>query len=199
MTKTATKAAPISDVIVFGLGPNKRPQAALFPAQVAALAIKAAAQLNLTAIKVSGNVAALVHKLPAGRIHSNGRRFIPRIRRTLYDQLVAVATSASAPSTEDKTTGVSAGATSNAVPKNEAGKDGNPAGSDGLPKDWKDITAGHLVLAQESLADGWWEAIVVERKDDMLSLRWRDYPRWKPFLCHVDAVALVNPSPAFKD
>ena len=66
MTKTATKAIPASDVIVFGLGPNKRPQAALFPAQVAALAMKAAAQLNLTAIKVSGNVAALVHKLPAG-------------------------------------------------------------------------------------------------------------------------------------
>jgi hypothetical protein len=197
MTKTTTKAITASDVIVFGLGPNNRPQAALFPAKVAALATKAAAQLNLTAIKVSGNVAALVHKLPAGRIHSNGRRFIPHIRRRLYDQLVAMATSADAPSTGDQA-GAASGGASNAVPKNEAGKDGNPAGSDGLPKDWKDIAAGHLVLAQESLADGWWEAVVVERKDDMLSLRWRDYPRWKPFLCHVDAVALVNPSPAFK-
>ena len=102
MTKTTTKAIGATDVIVFGLGPNKRPQAALFPAQVAALATKAAAQLNLTAIKVSGNVAALVHKLPAGRIHSNGRRFIPHIRRRLYDQLVAMATSADAPSTGDQ-------------------------------------------------------------------------------------------------
>jgi hypothetical protein len=31
-----------------------------------------------------------------------------------------------------------------------------------------------LVIAQESLEDGWYEAIVVERNGDMLNLRWRD-------------------------
>ena len=53
------------------------------------------------------------------------------------------------------------------------------------------------MLAQESLADGWWECVVVKRDNDMLTLRWRDYPKYKPFLCHVDAVALLNPAPGF--
>ena len=29
------------------------------------------------------------------------------------------------------------------------------------PASWDDIRVGHLVIAQESLEEGWWEAIVV--------------------------------------
>ena len=49
----------------------------------------------------------------------------------------------------------------------------------GLPTSWDDIAVGHLVIAQESLDDGWWEAIVLARDGDMLTLKWRDYP-WQP-------------------
>ena len=53
-------------------------------------------------------------------------------------------------------------------------------------------------MVQETLRDGWWECIVVERRDDMLTVRWRDYPKWKPFVVHADAVALLNAAPSFK-
>jgi hypothetical protein len=46
-----------------------------------------------------------------------------------------------------------------------------------LPRSWDEIAPGHLVIAQESLDYGWWEAIVLDRKDDMLTLRFCDYPR----------------------
>ena len=46
-----------------------------------------------------------------------------------------------------------------------------------LPKTWDDIKVGSEVIAFESAEDGWWEAIVTEITGEMLTLRWRDYPR----------------------
>ena len=43
--------------------------------------------------------------------------------------------------------------------------------------------------------DGWWEAIVLARDGDMLTLKWRDYP-WQPNVQrHAGSVALLKPSP----
>jgi hypothetical protein len=66
----------------------------------------------------------------------------------------------------------------------------------GLPRTWDEIAPGHLIIAQESLANGWWEAIVLDRKDDMLTLRFRDYPRLPKFFRHRTAVALMSPATA---
>jgi hypothetical protein len=66
----------------------------------------------------------------------------------------------------------------------------------GLPGSWEEIAPGHLVIAQESLANGWWEAIVLDRKGDMLTLRFRDYPRLPKFFRHRTAVALMSPASA---
>jgi hypothetical protein len=63
----------------------------------------------------------------------------------------------------------------------------------GLPRTWDEITAGHLVIAQETLALGWWEAIVINRKDDMFTLRFRDYPKIPKFVRHRSAIALMSP------
>jgi hypothetical protein len=63
----------------------------------------------------------------------------------------------------------------------------------GLPRSWDEIGPGHLVIAQESLDYGWWEAIVLDRNDDMLTLRFRDYPRLPKFFRHCTAVALMSP------
>ena len=72
-----------------------------------------------------------------------------------------------------------------------------PAPAPGLPVSWDAIDVGHLVIAQEGADDGWWEAIVVEKNDDMLTLRWRDYPH-RPHqprvIRHRATVALLNPS-----
>jgi hypothetical protein len=64
----------------------------------------------------------------------------------------------------------------------------------GLPGSWDEIAPGHLVIAQESLANGWWEAIVLDRNDDMLTLQFRDYPRLPKFFRHRTAIALMSPA-----
>jgi hypothetical protein len=42
--------------------------------------------------------------------------------------------------------------------------------------------------------DGWWEAIVTGRDGDMLTLKWRDYPKYKRFPRHRLSVALLSPN-----
>jgi hypothetical protein len=72
---------------------------------------------------------------------------------------------------------------------------GTAPAAPGLPTSWDDVAVGHLVIAQESLGDGWWEAIVLARDGDMLTLKWRDYP-WQPnVLRHAGSVALLKPTP----
>jgi hypothetical protein len=43
----------------------------------------------------------------------------------------------------------------------------------------------------ESLDYGWWEAIVLERKDDVFKLQYRDYPKLPKFFRHQTAIALM--------
>jgi hypothetical protein len=63
----------------------------------------------------------------------------------------------------------------------------------GLPRSWEAIDVGHMVLAHESPVDGWWEAVVIKREDDILTLRYRDAPKLPTFIRHLSTVALVNP------
>jgi hypothetical protein len=63
----------------------------------------------------------------------------------------------------------------------------------GLPKSWDEIAPGHLVIAQETLEYGWWEAIVLGRTGDMFTLRFRNYPHLPRFVRHRSAVALMSP------
>ena len=61
------------------------------------------------------------------------------------------------------------------------------------PKSWEDIKVGSLVLVQESLADGWWEAVVTEIRNEVVTLKWRDYPRLAPITRRRPQVALLFP------
>ena len=72
----------------------------------------------------------------------------------------------------------------------------DPAPAPGLPATWDDIDVGHLVIARDELAAGWWEAIVVARDGDMLTLKWRDYPKQAPAVLHRAALALLRPTAA---
>jgi hypothetical protein len=66
----------------------------------------------------------------------------------------------------------------------------------GLPRSWDEIEPGHLVIAHESLEYGWWEAIVVARKDDVFTLRYRDFPSLPKFFRHPSGIALMHPQAA---
>ena len=141
---------------------------------------KAADLMGLKVYEASApEVAELAKKLPLGRLYANGRGFVPNVRQTLYSEVIvalAAEPQQAAVDTNDDTA-------STPVAR-------------GLPPSWDEIAPGHLVVAQESLANGWWEAIVIERKDDMLTLRFRDYPRLPKFFRHRTAIALMSPASA---
>ena len=121
----------------------------------------------------SEDLAALAKKLPEGRLYGNGRGFVPNIRQSLYSEIIV---------------------TLAVEPQAAVGKDQDelPVAT-GLPRAWDEIAPGHLVIAQEALEYGWWEAIVIGRSGDMFTLRFRDYPKLPKFVRHRNAVCLDQP------
>jgi hypothetical protein len=181
-TSAIKTSAPLADndigLLVLGFDEQQKPCGARFVDAKPDLVAKAAQVMGLKAYKPNSPEAAeLAKKLPIGRLYANGRAFVPNVRQSLYsDVIVALA----------------------AEPQQAAvGPDDDKASTPvarGLPRTWDEIALGHLVIAQESLDYGWWEAIVLDRNDDMLTLRFRDYPRLPKFFRHRTAVALMSPA-----
>jgi hypothetical protein len=179
LNKPNGSTLPANAIVLFGLSDDGKPQAGLFPQTQSALAKKAAKQLHLSSLCISTADLAAVGKIPAGRLYANRRSFIPNVRRDVHEKLVELA----------KTGGGGAAAS--------RGSTGNPAAppSAGFPKDWDSIAPGHQVLVQASLADGWWECAVMSRDGDMLTVRWRDYPKEPAFTVHYGQVAIQRTQP----
>jgi hypothetical protein len=183
MTKTATKPAPKASshsgpsvpLIVLGYDDQHKPHGARFHGADAKLVTEAAQAMGLNVYEAANeDLAALAKKLPTGRLYSNGKGFVPNIRQNLYSALIANLAQA---------------------PQAALAKDDEaplPQVASGLPRSWDEIAPGHLVIAQETLEYGWWEAIVLDRNGDMLSLRFRDYPKLPRFVRHRSAVALIS-------
>src|SRR5205807_73532 len=94
--QAGSKARTPLPIVLFGLDQHGKPTAARFAGSQAALAAKAAEQLRLRVLTVANPaVAELAAKLPTGRIHASGKRFVPNVRTDLYTKLV---TAAGAPS-----------------------------------------------------------------------------------------------------
>lgn len=180
---SATKtSAPMADddigLLVLGFDEQQKPCGARFVGDKPDLVAKAAQLMGLSVYKASApDVAEIAKKLPVGRLYANGRAFVPNVRQTLYSEVIVALA---------------------AEPQQAAvGTDDDKASTPvahGLPRSWDEIAPGHLVIAQESLVNGWWEAIVLDRKDDLLTLRFRDYPRLPKFFRHHSAVALMSPA-----
>jgi hypothetical protein len=64
-----------------------------------------------------------------------------------------------------------------------------------LPRSWDEVAPGHVVIARETLECGWWDAVVIERNGDFVTVRYRDYPAVPPQVRHRSVVALIS-SPA---
>ena len=166
---TKPSSDPPAKVIVFGVDNECRPHAAWFPKTEAEAAKTAAKQLRLNAIQVTNGTAAdLITKLPPGRIHAAGPSMVPTVREDLYEKLVATIN-----------------------PRGEAGREAGEQTATDQPSSWDAIKPGHIVLAKDSLVEGWWEAVVVERSGDTIALRWRDYPGHPKFSVRATAVALI--------
>ena len=159
---------------MLGYDENHKPQAARFSATEAELVAKAAQLMDLKVYQAATeDLAALAKKLPVGRLYSNGRGFVPNVRQSLYSEIIVALA---------------------VEPQAAVGKDQDePPVATGLPRTWDEIAPGHLVIAQETLEFGWWEAIVIARNGDMLTLRFRDYPKLPKFVRHRNAIALMSP------
>jgi hypothetical protein len=160
-------------MILFGLDENKRPRAARFlVGEHLGLLAKAADAQDLIICEVNNEkLIELAKKLPAGKVHAPDTAFVPYVRKELYDKIVEVAGSEAIAPTE-------------------------PPKAPTFPRSFEEIASGHLVIAQESLEWGWWEAIVFEVEEDVLTLRYRDYPRLPRFKRSRNSVALLSPAAA---
>jgi hypothetical protein len=178
VTRTSSPKSEDIPLLVLGFDEQQKPCGARFIGDKPDLVAKAAELMGLKVYKASSpEVADVAQKLPIGRLYANGRGFVPNVRQTLYSEVIvalAAEPQQAAVGTDD---------------------DAEPVAR-GLPPSWDEIAPGHLVIAQESLANGWWEAIVIDRKDDMLTLRFRDYPRLPKFFRHCTAIALMSPASA---
>jgi len=166
--KKLTMAAPV--FVMFGADEYAKPRAARFSGADATLLAKAADALSLCLVEVKEHdLAEIAKKLPAGRVHADGRGLVPFIKSELYEDLIYETVGRDGPSYDKHT-------------------------PSGLPRSWDDIAPGNLVIAHETLENGWWEAIVIARDGDLVTLRYRDYPKYGKFVRHRSAVALIQPA-----
>jgi hypothetical protein len=202
MTKKSDKLSdsPSTQLFVYGLDEDGKPKGARFPATETEKVLPVATAMKLQSSQAcSDEIADLGRKLPVGRIYARGRAFIPNIKRDLYDKLLAAV--GSSPATHDHSQ-VEGTAASSATPSSGVARAPTEAGAilpplaSGLPQNWESITAGNMILVDAGPGEGWWEAIVINRDDTILTLRYRDYPKVPKFERHVSTVALINPRAA---
>jgi len=162
---------PSKTYLVFGADELAKPRAARFSADDPELLAKAAETMHLRMVEVTDpDLAELVAKLPLGRLHATGQGLVPFIKGDLYAELVWAT-----------------------VGKQEPPANPDPKAND-MPRTWDELGAGHLIIAKETLECGWWEAIVVERTGDLVTVKYRDFPRYPNLVRHRSAVALISPA-----
>jgi hypothetical protein len=155
--------------ILFGADEYAKPRAAKFAAPDPTVLAKAAGSLRVRLIEVTNpDLAEVAAKLPAGRLHASGGGLVPYIKGPLYLELIAAV-----------------------LPDVDT-----PAGPDPtvqeLPGSWDEIQPGHVVIVKETSECGWWDAVVVERNGDLVTVQYRDCPHCPSLVRHRSAVALIG-------
>jgi hypothetical protein len=191
-----------AQLFVYGLDGAGKPKGARFPATEKETVFPVVTAMKLEYCQpCSEEVASLGMKLPVGRIYARGKAFIPNIKRDLYDKLLAAVASwkeedrSQAEGTAAAAT-VREGSSGLAQATSDVEAAILPPLASGLPQNWDSIAAGNMVLADEGPGEGWWEAIVIARDSEILTLRYRDYPKAPKFERHISTIALINPRPA---
>jgi hypothetical protein len=172
--KSKPAKPPAKVYILFGADEYAKPRAARFSAfsvEDAALLAKAAASLHVRLVEVTNpDLAEVAPKLPAGRLHANGKGLVPYIKGPLYLDLIAANLSDQDPPARPDPT------------------------AQEIPGSWDEIGPGHVVIAKETSECGWWDAVVIERTGDLVTVRYRDYPDCPSMIRHRSAIALISPA-----
>jgi hypothetical protein len=163
-------------VVLFGLDEKRKPHASAFPAELADQAENAARLMGMRVLRLdTDEQRALAATLPQGRVFESGRAFVPFVKRPLYESLSALG---GAP-LGDQPGGPEGACTGS--PEGAGGKPGGEAGPK-LPVTLDELEIGTLVLACQTPGEGWFEAVVVRIDgDELVTLKWRDWPKWPIF------------------
>jgi hypothetical protein len=204
MTKKSGKLGdnPTTQLLVYGLDEAGKAKGARFPAAETEKVLPVLTAMRLEHCQSgSDEVSSLGMKLPVGRIYARGKAFIPNIKRDLYDKLLAAVSTCKENQdrllTEPTTANAPGPEASDGPVQQTGGKAAAlPPLPSGLPQNWESIAAGNMILADAGPGEGFWQAIVIARDNEILTLRYRDFPKVKPFERHVSTVALINPTPA---
>lgn len=150
-------------IVLFGIDEGGRPHAAKFENEDQQILARLAQARGLRSAVAQGSKhSALLNRLRAGRLYATGAGSVPIVSKAVYEVL-------------------------NAAVGGEHGQI-----SPTLPRSHQDIAPGHLVIAQSSLENGWYEAVVLSREDDTLRLKWRDFPADPEFLRSMSSIALLD-------
>jgi hypothetical protein len=162
------KSKPAKTYILFGTDEYAKPRAARFSAEDPQL-LAAADAMHLRLVEVTNpDVVEVARRLPAGRLHASGQGLVPYVKGPLYLELVAAL-----------------------LPDEDQPAGPDPTAQE-LPGSWDEIGPGHVVIMKETSECGWWEAIVIERNDDLVTVRYRDFPDWPHTVRHRSVIALIS-------
>ncbi|MBX3521217.1 MAG: hypothetical protein KF835_14490 [Xanthobacteraceae bacterium] len=165
MKKNGSKSSSTLVPIILHQATGERPRAALFSAEDAKKAKEVAEKRSFAVIEVSSaELRKVANRLPRGTLSAPGLDVVPLTTLPLYNELMAANTA-------------TAFAQGKLEPK--------------MAASWDAIKAGDLVIAQHTRADGWYEAIVLHRTNEIFHLKWFDYPRDPLFVRHLKAIALT--------
>ncbi len=191
------KEAPVAALVLFGLDERGKAHGAWFPRENAEAGIAAAGVMGMFSLPVEDDaVRSLAGQLPQGKIFPSGKAFVPFVKASLYDALMAhlpeeererarQPAQASGGKEASRTEAASSGVGVATVPRDR-------------PEDWSKIKVGSLVLASDGAGDGWYEADVVEvLSEDKFKLRWFEWPDLPDFVRPVTDIALLHPRHQF--
>lgn len=188
---TEIKDPTVSELFAFGLDKDGNCRGARFMSSTEQL-VKASLELGYGAVTTPpAGFATVGMQLPLGRL-SAGKVVFPAIRQNLYNALL----------TAEKLISQYQDAVAVGIAPDKLN---NPTGFPdteeipvlptypSLPTEWRAVDVGDLVLISGDSDSGWWEAVVTQRVQEILTLRLRDEPRQGTFVRHRLGVALINP------
>lgn len=172
-------------IVMLGFDAEKMPRAARFKLSDETAALKAAGLTGLQLAYAQSDAAiGLARKLPEGKLYASGKGVVPRVKPDVYAQLAKElefkTDTKSKPTTEPKV---------------------DTAVGSAVATLWATIKVGSVVLVFEN-ADpklpGWYDCVVlaIDKDNETLKVRWRDYPGFKPFNVKRSAVGLARPTTA---
>lgn len=194
--KTAADVPPAA-LVLFGLDERGKAHGAWFARETAEAAVAAAETMGMFSLPVEGDaVRALAGQLPRGKIFPSGKAFVPFVKASFYDALMA-----HLPESErDRARQPAQAGSGKEASRTEAAGAGTGTATvqRDKPEDWSRIKVGSLVLASDGPGDGWYEADVVEvLPEEKFKLRWYEWPDLPDFVRPVTDIALLHPRHQF--